>query len=226
MLHHVKGLFSLYKNNHAAVYTNGRKQLPLCSMWDPIAAASFDESGQERYRSVLKQRYEGDIALLNERYHTSFADFDELKPTDYWQDIRTAPTLRSTDYQNRTPAFWRYWDNQQYKQYELACYFAAMQQKLHAEEPALLLMPNLSQWSMFLNINRYNRFDLWDTANRGIDPYRLAKSVDQATFMTVPQLPDATAEPLCLRLSKQYDPHDEYWAGVFGRILSWAAHSL
>ena len=115
MLHHIKGLFSLYKDNHAVVYTNGREQLPICSMWDPIAAASFDESGQERYRSVLKQRYEGDIVLLNERYHTSFADFDELKPTDYWQDIRTAP-LCADDYQNRTPAFWRYWDNQQYKQ--------------------------------------------------------------------------------------------------------------
>lgn len=191
MIHHVKGLLSLYRENHAVVRVGVEERLPICSMWDPIAAASFDESGQKRYRSVLKKRYHGDIALLNERYHTDFADFNALTPADYWQDIRTAP-LCENDYQNRTPAFWRYWDNQQYKQYELVYYFTAMQQKLHAAEPSLLLMPNLSQWSMFLNINRHNRLDLWDTANRGIDPYRLAKSVDQATFMTVPQLPDST----------------------------------
>lgn len=195
MLHHVNGLFSLYSDNHAVVYDeNGEERYPICSMWDPIAAASFDESGQERYRFVLKHLYKEDIAKLNARYGTDFADFDALTPADYWQDITVAP-LTVRDYEERTPAFWKYWDNQCYKQFELENYFIVMQNKLHGLNPKLLTIPNLSQWSIFLNINRNDRFDLWDTANRGIDPYRLAEHMDMATWMTVPQLPDHTPDP-------------------------------
>lgn len=225
MVHHVKGLLSLYGKNHAVLRIAGKECMPMCSMWDPIAAASFDENGQTRYRSVLKERYHGDITLLNNRYHAEFQDFDSLSPADYWQDIQTAP-LCERDFVERTPAFWRYWDNQQYKQYELQFYFSAMQEKLHAACPSLLLMPNLSQWSIFLNINRRNRFDLWDTANRGIDPYRLSPYLDQATFTTVPQMPDGTPNPYVTdyqnSMMRMMNPEREFSVGFYlGRHMAY-----
>ena len=46
----------------------GKEVIPVCSMWDPVVAASFDEEGRDRYRAYLKKLYKGDIEALNEKY--------------------------------------------------------------------------------------------------------------------------------------------------------------
>lgn len=63
---HVSGLLNLYRRNHAQMDVEGEHRLPMCSMWDPIAAPSFDEEGQQRYRGWLQRRY-GGIEAFNAR---------------------------------------------------------------------------------------------------------------------------------------------------------------
>ncbi len=193
MVEHVRGLLRLYgdANGHAVFTLDGKERLPMTSMWDPIAAPSFDGDGICRYKGFLQQRH-GDIDALNARYGTHISDFDALTPSDWLIDRDNAP-LTKADIAAKNGRFYRYGDLMRYKAWELAEYFKSMQQKLHAVDERLYLAPCISQWSIFLNINRHDRNDLWDTANRGVDPYRIAPYVDCATFMTVPQLPDGTA---------------------------------
>lgn len=190
MIVHVKELFSLYPENHTALQSGNKKVLPICSMWDPIAAPSFDEDGINRYHMFLKKRYDN-IELLNKRYMTDIKDVCELMPEVYWVDKLPA----QQDIDQKTPVYWKHADNQLYKAYELTEYFKAMQARFRELNENLYLMPNLSQWSIFLNINTGRPDDLWDTSNRGIDPYWIAQFVDDATFMTVPMLPDSTPNP-------------------------------
>ena len=45
---------------------NGAKEvIPVCSMWDPVVAPSFDKEGQKRYLDYLRELYKGDIKSLN-----------------------------------------------------------------------------------------------------------------------------------------------------------------
>lgn len=220
MADHVAGLLKLYRGNHGEVRIGGEERLPICSMWDPVAAPSFDEDGIGRYRCFLRERY-GRIEALNERYGASLADFDRLDPQTYWQ----REPVTAADSAKRTPAFWKHVDNLLYLQWELERYFKAMRGKLHAVEGKLLLMPNLSQWSIFLNINRQDPGDLWDTANRGVDPYRLAKYLDMATFMTVPMTPDAEPNPYASEyqnaMMRAMNPGREFAVGFYlGRHMA------
>ena len=80
-------------------------------------------------------------------------------------------------------------DNQRWKSDELVLYFEAMQKKLHALDPQLYLCPDLSQWGYFLNVDGSfltgaGLSDLWDTAVRGADFYRIAPYVDGFYLMT------------------------------------------
>lgn len=195
MCDHVAGLLRLYgsENGHSLAVVDGEERLPMTSMWDPIAVPSFDADGISRYIGFLKTRY-ADIAVLNEKYQSDFADFDALTPNDWLIDRDRAP-LTKADIDAQNGRFYRYGDLMLYKAWELVAYFKSMQDRLHAIDKRLYLAPCMSQWSIFLNIDRHDQNDLWDTANRGIDPYRIAPYTDCATFMTVPQLPDGTANP-------------------------------
>ena len=42
-----------------------KEVIPMCSMWDPVVAPSFDEEGRRRYISYLERFYEGNIDELN-----------------------------------------------------------------------------------------------------------------------------------------------------------------
>ncbi len=193
MVDHVRGLLGLYgtQNGHAAFMLDGKERLPMTSMWDPIAAPSFDADGIARYRGFLEKRWEK-IDRLNAAYGTCFADFAQLTPQD-WLIDRDREPMTKADVDAKNGKFYRYGDLMLYKAWELAEYFKAMQDKLHAVDKRLYLAPCISQWSIFLNIDRHDQNDLWDTANRGVDPYRIAPYVDCATFMTVPQLPNGNA---------------------------------
>lgn len=190
---HVSGLMRLYRAGHAQIEVNGRMQLPICSMWDPIVAPSFDQEGQCRYRAWLMKRYGGDISALNAAYATAFTAFSELQPEDDWFTVRYGEGSCYTleDLRGDTPAFRMWADNMSWLAEELTLYFADMQERLHRTLPELFLAPCLAQWSHLLNIDTSLKSDiglceLWDTAMRGIDMRAIAPHVDMAHYYTVP----------------------------------------
>ena len=189
---HAEGLLRLYRKGHAQIDLEGEKRLPMCSMWDPIAAPSFDEEGKTRYRNWLMNRY-GDISAFNAAYQTKYYCFEVLQPADYWFTVKHGEGSCYTldDLRQNTPDFTMWADNMRWLADELPLYFAAMKERLHSIDPALYLMPNLTQWSHMLNIDTSRKSDiglceLWDTAMRGIDMRAIAPHVDMAHYYTVP----------------------------------------
>ncbi len=189
---HVSGLLNLYRRNHAQMDVEGEHRLPMCSMWDPIAAPSFDEEGQQRYRGWLQRRY-GGIEAFNAAYGTAFAAFADVQPADYWFTVKRGEGSCYTldDLRQNTPDFTMWADNMRYLADELPLYFAAMKERLHGIDPALYLIPNLTQWSHMLCIDTSRKSDiglceLWDTAMRGVDMRAIAPHVDMAHYYTVP----------------------------------------
>lgn len=173
--------------------------IPVCSMWDPVVAPSFDVEGIDRYTAYLKELYQGKIADLNRAYGMKARAFSALKPEEYWYSVKYGSDTFYTeeDVRNRTPRFLIYRDNALWKMRELKLYFQKMQRELKKKNPKLFLCPDMTQWGYFLNIygrqqtDGDNDFsDLWDTAVRGIDIYELASCVDCAHFITVPVTPD------------------------------------
>ena len=57
MTEHVSQLLEMYGENMTRIEVDGEEKKPLCSMWDPVVAPSFDEDGKKRYRSWLEKRY-------------------------------------------------------------------------------------------------------------------------------------------------------------------------
>lgn len=176
-----------------------REVIPVCSMWDPIVAPSFDEEGEQRYRDFLKELYDGDIRKVNQRYGTMVGSFAELTPEAYWYEIKYGKDVffSEDDVKNGTPQFWIWRDNALWKMYELTLYFKEIGGSLKEKNPNLFLCPDMTQWGYFLNIYGRSQEDLdndfselWDTAMRGIDIYALAPYVDSCHFITVPTTPD------------------------------------
>lgn len=227
---HVSGLMRLYRTGHAAISLNGEKRLPMCSMWDPIAAPSFDAEGQQRYRSWLMRRY-GDIAAFNAAYSTTFANFVEVQPADYWFTVKYGEGSCYTleDLRQNTPAFTMWADNMRWLAEELTLYFADMKERLHGIDPALYLMPNLSQWSHMLNIDTSRKSDiglceLWDTAMRGINMRAIAPHVDMAHYYTVPVTIDGDPDAYVVSCQhahiRSMNPGRSFFGGVYwGRFL-------
>ena len=86
MTEHVKELYALYGKNATRVSVNGTEdRLPLCSMWDPIVAFSFDKEGISRYQTWLEERY-GSIEAFNQAYGLSAESFSAITPEEYWYD--------------------------------------------------------------------------------------------------------------------------------------------
>ena len=127
--------------------------IPVCSMWDPVVAPSFDEEGRQRYREFLRMLYDGDISRLNRSYGTSVGDFSQLEPEEYWYSLKYGDGFLTEDeIRARTPRFYRWRDQQLWKARELELYFQDMQILLKEKHPELFLCPDLSQWGYFLNI--------------------------------------------------------------------------
>ena len=235
MTEHVKELYALYGKNATRVSVNGTEdRLPLCSMWDPIVAFSFDKEGISRYQTWLEERY-GSIEAFNQAYGLSAESFSAITPEEYWYDENGAkPT--AWDFQEHTPLFRRYTDNLRWKAEELTRYFRSMQEKLHALDPALYTSPVLSQWGMFFNVSSQPRFrrepgGLWDTCQRGIDPYRIAPHVDNCTFLTVPILedssPSAYASSCQNSMMRAMNPDREFTVGFYlGRYLYYDIYNV
>lgn len=179
--------------------TEIREVIPVCSMWDPVVAPSFDEEGRKRYLSYLRKVYQGDIHKLNRAYAIEAECFESLSPKEYWYGVRyeAGSFYTEEDVKNRTPRFYVWRDNALWKIEELTLYFEKIGPLLKQRNPDLFLCPDMTQWGYFLNIygraqqDLDNEFsDLWDTAMRGIDIYALAPHVDSCHFITVPVTPD------------------------------------
>lgn len=180
-----------------------KEVIPVCSMWDPVAAPSFDAEGIKRYTDFLEELYQGDIEQLNKNYGIRTDSFSSVLPGEYWHGLRYGEDTFFTqeDVRQCTPRFVLYRDNALWRMRELTLYFQEMYKELKEKNPELFLCPDMTQWGYFLNIygrcqadhdNDYS--DLWDTAVRGIDIYALAPYVDSCHFITVPVTPDGNPD--------------------------------
>lgn len=202
MEEHVRGLVTRYGEGITRLSIDGRSRRVIVSMWDPIVAPSFDEDGKKRYLSFLEKRYRS-IDGFNSAYSTTFSSFDALKPSDWWfgEYERESPPVvmngrRILSAHERRLLY----DNRKWQSEELVDYFCDMERRLHSVANDLLLCPVLSQWGYFLTVDgsmlsSVGFADLWDTANRGIDMYRLKDFVDVAHFISVPVTP--SGDPDC-----------------------------
>ncbi|UJF31425.1 type 1 glutamine amidotransferase family protein [Paenibacillus hexagrammi] len=202
MMEHVQGLLTTYGENGTSVEVNGQIRKPICSMWDPIVAPSFDEEGIARYVDWLSGAYHDDIHAFNQKYGTSFTAFADLAPADYWYELayRDEAMYTAEDVAGLAPKAVMWADNMKWRKEELCRYFESMQRRFKEWDESLYLCPNLAQWSYFLNIDgsllsNVGFSDLWDTAMRGLDIYALAPYVDTAHFITVPVTPYGDADP-------------------------------
>lgn len=208
---HVAGLMKSYGENYVTVLHEGRERKPICSMWDPIVAPSFDEEGKSRYLSWLAKEYQGDIQLFNQAYGVNKESFESLEKEDYWFECRyqqnaltdgmdrSSLTFSEEDVRNKAPRARMLMDNRKWQCEELCLYFEDMEKRLHKIDPELYLCPDMAQWGYFLNVDGamlagVGFADLWDTAARGIDIYRLSRYVDCAHFISVPVTPAGDAE--------------------------------
>ncbi|UOQ84767.1 hypothetical protein [Gracilibacillus salinarum] len=229
MIEHVKGLLTTYEDNMVKVEVNQETRKPICSMWDPIVAPSFDQDGIIRYTSWLEKQYNNDIQFFNEIYQTNFTSFHELTPSDYWYDHHFDEMFTSEDVVNQSPKAIMWTDNMKWRKEELCHYFASMQNRLKEVDPSLYLKPDLAQWSYFLNIDGSLLADvgfseLWDTAMRGIDIYKLSPYVDATHFITVPVTPYGDADPYVVScqhsMMRVMNEGREFIGGIYwGRFL-------
>lgn len=178
MIKHVKGVFDTYGKDVSRITTGGREVMPTCTMWDPIVAPSFDEEGRERYISWLSRRY-GNIEAFNAAYGAEFSDFSELKKENYWFSCAFPEDglYTKSELDSRHPKAIMWADNMRWRAEELCDYFRDMQKRIHDIDPAIFTVPDMAQWSYFLNIDaselaNVGLSDLWDTANRGVDEPR------------------------------------------------------
>ena len=227
---HVAGLMRLYQEGHAEITVDGENRLPICSMWDPIVAPSFDADGISRYRAWLEKRY-GSMNAFNAAYQTAFSSFAELQPKDYWFAAKYGEEscYSLSDLRDHTPAFIMWADNMRWQAEELKLYFAAMKDRLHGIDSRLYLMPNMAQWGHLLNIDTSRKSDigfceLWDTAVRGIDMRMLSPHVDMCHYYAVPVTIDGDPDAYVVSCQhahiRSLNPGRSFLGGVYyGRFL-------
>ena len=230
MIKHVKGVFETYGRDVSRVKANGREVKPTCTMWDPIVAPSFDDEGRARYLNWLSRRY-GCIDAFNAEYGTEFSDFSELRKEDYWFSCAYPEDglYTKAELDERSPKARMWADNMRWRAEELCEYFRDMQERIHDIDPAICTVPDMAQWSYFLNIDaselsNVGLADLWDTSNRGIDIYSLSKYVDCCNFITVPITPlgdpDAYVSACQHAMMRAMNRGREFLGGIYwGRFL-------
>ncbi len=230
MEEHVRGVFKTYGSGVTKVSANGAEVKPTCTMWDPIVAPSFDAEGRERYIGWLENRY-GSIEDFNSAYKTRFTAFTELDKEDYWFSCAYPEdglyTKKELDEGSPKARMWA--DNMRWRADELCAYFKDMQERIHRIDPEIYTMPDMAQWSYFLNIDaselsNVGLADLWDTSNRGIDIYELAEHVDCCNFITVPITPlgdaDAYISSCQHAMMRAMNRGREFLGGIYwGRFL-------
>jgi Beta-galactosidase trimerisation domain len=185
MVEHVKGLLKLYGKG---MRRNAAGEIIMQTMFEPIPKPSFDAEGRQKYLSWLEKKYAGDIAKLNSRYRLSAKSFSELKPAQYWlrpEELNWVGCARPTreDFANRTPDFWRWFDNQTHLAGVLQDYLATIKKHWRALPEKICIEPQLHQWGYFFNPP--GQVD-WQTGQRALDIYKCAQHVDRVLFISAP----------------------------------------
>lgn len=231
MVKHIKGLMNLYRDNNVEIIVNGERRLPICSMWDPIVAPSFDDEGRQRYQWWLKQKYHDNIEEFNRLYGSEFKSFSELHPKDYWfsEAFPNLVCYSKSDLEDNSSKYQMWIDNMHWKKNELVLFFQDMRKRMKEIEPSFYLCPDLAQWSYFLNIDgsklsQVGFSELWDTAMRGIDIYEIAEFVDVCHFLTVPVTPLGDSNPYVVSVQHSMmrcmNEGREFLGGIYwGRFL-------
>ncbi|WP_243065110.1 beta-galactosidase trimerization domain-containing protein [Humibacter sp. RRB41] len=224
MVEHVRGLLRLYGD--------GMRRSPdgrviMQTMFDPIPKPSFDAEGRSHYLWWLSARYEGDVDRVNERYGICAATFDDLLPAQYWLrpdelDWVGCALPTAADVTERTADWHRWVDNQTYLGEVMVEYFATMREHWRASEPELFVEPVLHQWGYFFNPPGQRD---WQTGQRALDVYRVAKHVDSALFITAPlnaeNRPDASVLSVETSIARTANEGRAFTGGLYlGRHLN------
>lgn len=203
MQEHVERIMDSYKDGCTVCDRNGEEVIPVCSMWDPIVAFSYDAEGISRYINFLENCYKHKIENYNLAYGTSHTGFTDIRPEEYAYELNYSidDFFTEEDVKKESTKFLKWRDNAVWKKQEIEIYFKDMQMRLKEKNPELFLCPDLTQWGYFLNIfgrtqqDHDNDFsELWDTSMRGIDIYALSPYVDSCHFITVPTTPDGVPD--------------------------------
>jgi hypothetical protein len=218
MVEHIRGLLKLYgKGMHRRA--DGR--VTLMTMWEPIPKPSFDAEGKQKYLAWLEKHYAGDISKLNQRCGLNAKSFFELKPEEYWLrpgELTWVGCARpnAEDFAQRTPDFWRWFDNQTHLAEVLEEYLATMLQHWRAVDPNIFVEPQLHQWGYFFNPP--GAID-WQTGQRALDIYRCAKHVDSVLFVSFPLNAENRADAMALSVEgsilRNANSHRPFTAGLF-----------
>ncbi|MBE5833851.1 MAG: hypothetical protein E7309_04365 [Butyrivibrio sp.] len=232
MVEHVKEILSTYPEGLSKCKVNGKTGYPICTMWDPIVAVSFDEEGINRYRSFLQKEYKDDTELINKRYGLNLKNIDEIAPYEYWYSLVFGEEkITEQDVKGKSNKYWILRDNRLFQITELQLYFKNMQERLKKVVPDIITAPTLTQWGYFMNIDGKSQADidndysdLWDTSIRGVDYYRIAPFVDMCHFITVPVTdsgyPDAYVTSLQHSMMRMMNPDREWIGGIYwGRYI-------
>lgn len=218
MVEHVNGLLRLYGSG---MHRSPDGRVVMQTMFDPIAKPSFDPEGRQRYLSWLKVRYDGDITALNAAYRLTAVSFDALAPDEYWlrpAELSWVSCARPTrlDLESRTPDFHRWVDNQTFLAQVLVEHFAVMREHWKATRPELFVEPVLHQWGYFFNPPGQPD---WQTGQRALDVYRIAKHVDGVLFITAPldaeNRPDAAVLSVEAAIARSANEHRPFTAGLY-----------
>lgn len=198
MVDHVKGLVRLYgQGMHRSA--DGRPVVQ--TMFDPMVKPSFDEEGRRHYISWLRQQYSYDLDALNRKYGLDAKSFDDLSPCEYWlrpEELSSASCAVPTksDFSGETPDLFRWLDNQKYPSELTVEYFATMERSWLSEDTRVFSEPVLQQWGYFFNPPGRA---VWQTGQRALDVYRIARHVDSALIIAAPL--DAENRPNAYALS-------------------------
>lgn len=220
MVEHVTGLLRLYSKGMSRFAGTPPRRV-MQTMFEPVVRPSFDEEGRSRYLSWLEHRYGGDLALLNCRYGLSARSFEELRPEDYWYrpevlDWINCAVPSEQDFAERSPAFFRWVDNQRYLGEELEGYLVIMLRHWRSLAPDLFVEPVLHQWGFFFNPPGQAH---WQTGKRALDAYRVGKHVDGVLFISSPlnaeNDPDATALSIEGAIGRAANRFGDFTAGLY-----------
>ena len=184
-----------------AVDGSGNKRMPFYFYHEPFSLPSFDEDGQNHYRSWLKGRYA--IEEINRRYGSNFSSIDAMTFRDYWykpEGVGICPEVPTIDeYENRDVSVYRYADNQLYRLEVMRNYFKKLCAGLRERNSDFYLYPGLAQWKYFYPDRR--NFKPWDMSLRGFDLWDVGEFADSATFTTLPL--DVQGIPNCYVVSNE-----------------------
>lgn len=151
----------------------GERRIPCYFYHSPGIMPSYDEDGRQVYGNWLREQYRGNVAALNARYGTDWADFDQPTMQELW------PEMTAADYRDGTPRMWMHRDNMLFRQDMMESFYAELCARVRIRIPDIYLYDCLSQWKYLLP-------DWVEISERGLDIWRIGRHLDCPSFYTLP----------------------------------------